>query len=147
MQRKNGTILPALLIVGAVLAVVLLPLETGRHVASDALLASGSFNRTVSGGWGSADVGGSWTVLDSPASWSTASGAGVISAAPNLAYRAVLNDINVQDVDVAAEMVLPRCGGSINCDAYVLARYASDAGTFYRVGLVQGPGRTTLYLR
>ena len=30
-------------------------------------IASDSFNRTVSNGWGNADQGGSWTVLDTPA--------------------------------------------------------------------------------
>src|SRR2546421_12861652 len=42
-------------------------------------VASDNFNRSVGGGWGTADQGGNWTVLDSPANWSVTPGVGSIS--------------------------------------------------------------------
>ena len=41
-----------------------------------AQIATDSFSRTVTGGWGSADLGGPWTVLDTAANWSVAPGHG-----------------------------------------------------------------------
>jgi hypothetical protein len=47
---------------------------------ANAVIASDSFNRTASNGWGTASSGGSWTVLDTPTSWSVTPGAGSINA-------------------------------------------------------------------
>src|SRR5436309_15761743 len=81
-------------------------------------VASDSFNRTVSGGWGAADVGGSWTVLDTAANWSVTPGIGSISVPASAQQRAVLGSVSVQNVDLLAKVVLPRCTGSAtNCIA------------------------------
>jgi hypothetical protein len=65
------------------MSLLLVVLWEGKFSAARAggntVIASDSFNRTVSNGWGTADLGGSWTVLDSPANWSVAPGAGSIS--------------------------------------------------------------------
>jgi hypothetical protein len=117
--------------------------------AGNAVLAADSFNRTVSGGWGSAGVGGSWTVLDTPGSWSVAPGAGSVSVAATAQGRAVLGGVAVQNVDLLAEIVLPLCTSSgSNCDSYVVGRYTGGSSpSYYRVGAVQGQGRSTVYLR
>src|SRR5690348_14906569 len=79
-------------------------------------VASDSFNRTVSGGWGTADVGGSWTVLDTAANWSVTPGIGSISVPATGQQRAVLSSVSVQNVNLLAKIVLPRCtGGGANC--------------------------------
>src|SRR5438876_10052709 len=79
-------------------------------------VASDSFNRTVSGGWGTAEVGGSWTVLDTAADWSVAPGIGSISVPAGAQQRAVLGSVSVQNVSLLAKIVLPRCTGSgANC--------------------------------
>ncbi len=113
------------------------------------IVAADSFSRTVSGGWGAADVGGSWTVLDTPGSWSVAPGVGSVSVAPTAQGRAVLGGVVVQDVDLLAEIVLPLCTSSgTNCDAYVIGRYTGGSTpSYYRIGAVQGQGRSTVYLR
>jgi hypothetical protein len=117
--------------------------------ASNTVIASDSFNRTVSNGWGTADLGGSWTVLDTPANWSITPGAGSINVAATAQARGVLGSVAVQDVDLLAKMVVPRCSGSgTNCDAFVIGRYTGGSTpSYYRVGAVQGQGRSTVFLR
>jgi hypothetical protein len=111
-------------------------------------VAEDSFQRTVTGGWGTSDVGGSWSILDSPAGWSVTPGAGSISVPATAEDRAVLGSVSVQDADLLAEIVLPRCtSGGTNCDSYVVGRYTAGTPTYYRVGLVQGAGRSTVYIR
>lgn len=113
------------------------------------VIASDSFNRTVSNGWGTADLGGSWTVLNTPANWSVAPGAGSIRVTTNSQGSGVLGSVTVQDVDLLAKIVLPRCSGSgTNCDAYVLGRYTGGSTpSYYRVGAIQGQGHSTVFLR
>ena len=112
-------------------------------------IASDSFNRTVGGGWGTADQGGNWTVLDSPANWSVTPGVGSISVPATGQQRGVLSSVSVQDVDLLAKIALPRCSGSgTNCDAFLLGRVTGGTSpSYYRVGVVQGQGRGTVFLR
>jgi hypothetical protein len=117
--------------------------------AGSGVVAADRFNRTVSGGWGTADVGGPWSVLDTPGSWRVAPGAGSVSVAATAQGRAVLGGVAVQNVDLLAEIVLPLCTGSgSNCDGYVVGRYTGGSSpSYYRVSPVQGQGRSTVYLR
>src|SRR5947209_20485893 len=92
-------------------------LSTAR-AGTNTVIASDSFNRTVSNGWGIADLGGSWTVLDTLANWSVTPGVGSTNVAANSQERGVLGSVAVQDVDLLTKIVLPRCSGSsTNCDA------------------------------
>jgi streptogramin lyase len=116
-------------------------------VPAGAVLAADSFNRSVTGGWGVADVGGTWTLVDTPTSWSVTPGAGSVRVAAGAQARAVLGGVSVQDVDLLARLVLPMCTGGTNCDSFLVGRYTGDATpTYYRVGAVQGPG-SSVYLR
>jgi DNA-binding beta-propeller fold protein YncE len=119
------------------------------QAGSNTVIASDSFNRTVSNGWGTADQGGSWAVLDTPPNWSVAPGAGSIIVTANGQGRAVLGSVSVQDVDLLAKIVLPRCSGSsTNCDAYLIGRYTGGSTpSYYRIGAVQGQGHSTVFLR
>ena len=103
----------------------------------------------MSNGWGMDDTGGLWTALDAPPNWSVAPGAGSIIATANAQDRGVLGSVAVQDVDLLAKIVLPRCSGSgTNCDAYLTGRYTGGSTpSYYRVGAVQGLGHNTVYLR
>ena len=125
---------------------ILVPFSGVAATAAGTTIASDSFNRTVSGGWGTADVGGPWTVLDTPASWSVSPGAGSISVAATAQRRALLGSVSVQDVDLLAKITLPRCTGAGHyCDAFLVGR-ASGGGnpTYDRVGVVQGAGSDIL---
>jgi hypothetical protein len=111
--------------------------------------AADSFQRSVASGWGSADTGGSWTVVGSPWNWSVAPGAGIVTVGANNQERGYLSRFTVQDVDVLEKVVLPRCvGGGTNCGAFVVGRYSpAYSPTYYRVGVVQGAGRSDIFLR
>ena len=144
---RNKRWLGALSIVAIISLLVITLVEgvfSAGHVKASAGIASDTFNRTVSNGWGTADQGGSWTILDTPTAWSVTPGAGNITVAGNGQARGVLSNIAVQDVDILAKIVLPRCSGSgTNCDAYVLGRYTGGTTpTYYRVGAIQGQGGT-----
>ena len=134
-------------------AVLIISLDSGTRDSAAAtevhVVASDSFNRTVSGGWGSAEQGGAWTVLDTPASWSVAPGMGSVNVAPGAQQRAVLSGVSVQNAELLAKIVLPRCSGSgTNCIAYLLARVSGGTNpSYYRVGIGQGLGRSTVILR
>jgi hypothetical protein len=115
----------------------------GAQVASD------GFNRTVSGGWGAADVGGPWAILDTPASWSVSPGTGSIGVPATAQRRGLLRSVSVRDVDLLAKITLPRCTGTGHyCDAFVIGRASAGSNpTYYRVGVVQGAGSGDILLR
>ena len=131
------------------LAAIALGMFSFSPSRASTMLASDSFNRTVSNGWGTANIGGSWTVLDNTANWSVKPGAGSINVAANGQERGTLGSISVQDVDLYARIVLPRCTGSgTNCDAYLMGRFTGGTSpTYYRVGVIQGQGQSTVLLR
>lgn len=115
---------------------------------ADTVIASDSFNRTVSNGWGTADLGGGWSVVDNASNWSVAPSVGSINVAAGGQERAFLSGVSVQDVDVLAKIMLPSCPGSTNCDGYVVARYSTGSTpTYYRVGVVEGASRNNVYIR
>src|SRR5947209_6356541 len=110
--------------------------------------ASDSFNRTVSNGWGTADVGGPWTILDTASNWSVSPGAGSITVASNGQERGYLGSVTTQDVEMVAKVVLPKSSQNNNCVFYLLGRYtAGSTPTYYRVGVGQGAGKSTVILR
>jgi PKD repeat protein len=77
-------------------------------------LASDAFGRTVSGGWGSADVGGAWTILGTAANASVGGGTGSLTAAKGAGIYADLG-ISAQDVAVQADVATsaaPSGGGT-----------------------------------
>src|SRR5205807_177097 len=75
--------------------------------AAPTTYALDTFNRSVSGGWGTADTGGAWTIVDSAAHWSVAPGAGSIQVSANGQERAELAALSVQDVEVLQKVTLP----------------------------------------
>ncbi len=70
-------------------------------------LATDSFSRTVSGGWGTANLGGPWTV--SPTSPCSVNGsAGVLSTAANQTVTASLNSLSSGDTAVQVQVAQDR---------------------------------------
>lgn len=108
-----------------------------------------TFQRTVTGGWGSAGTGGWWTVVGSPWSWSASSGSGSVNVGATSQEQAYLSSLNMQNEDIVEKVTLPRYSSSNNnCDSYVLGRYVpAYSPTYYRVGLLQGAGRANISLR
>ena len=115
-------------------------------VEANALVASDSYGRTVSNGWGTADVGGAWTILDGSPTWSVMPGTGAVAAPANAQERGILESVNVQDVDLLTQVVLPRCAS--NCDAYVLGRVSGGSTpNYYRIGAVQNTSSGSVRIR
>jgi hypothetical protein len=129
---------------------VIIPNNFKSHQAialSNGTTTADSFRRTVTSGWGSADAGGWWTVVGSPWAWSVSPGAGSVTVGANSEEQAYLSSFTIQNVDIVEKVVLPRCSGSSNCDAYVLGRYApAYSPTYYTVGVMQGVGRADIFL-
>jgi hypothetical protein len=101
----------------------------------------------TTGGWGNADVGGAWSIVGNTANWSVASGSGTVSVAPVGEERATLSATSVQDVEILQQVTLPRSNGN-NDLAYILGRYTGGATpTYYRVGVGQGSGLSTMIIR
>jgi hypothetical protein len=132
--RKLGLSLAA----GLLLVLVLALFAGAQAGAANGVIASDSFSRTVSGGWGNASTGGWWTVVGSPWNWSTGRGAGNVRVVAGGEERAYLSSFTVRDVDIVERVVLPKCARN-DCDAFVLGRYSpAYSPTYYRVGVVQG---------
>jgi hypothetical protein len=111
-------------------------------------IVTDSFQRVMASGWGNSDTGGWWTVVGSPWAWSVSQGVGSVNVGGNSVERAYLPGFKIQNVDIVEKMVLPRCNGGANCDAFILGRYSPTYNpTFYRVGIVQGAGKATMLLR
>lgn len=67
------------------------------------VLAKDTFARSVTGGWGSADVGGAWT-LDAASNYSVAGGSGLISTAVGLTRTAKLTTVGATDTETQVRL-------------------------------------------
>lgn len=64
-------------------------------------LAEDAFSRTVTDGWGSADVGGRWSLSGTASQFAVAGGAGTIAVAPGTGPAVMLRGISGTDNEVA----------------------------------------------
>ncbi|SBS71213.1 PKD domain-containing protein [uncultured Microbacterium sp.] len=113
-------------------------------------LASDSFDRTTSNGWGSADLGGAWTVRGGTTLFSVGSGAGKISQPTSRALTtyADLNSVSATAARVDAVFSLDKIvegqyvgviGRRVGSDFYAV-RIKSEAGGTVRLFLLQTNG-------
>src|SRR4051812_25009440 len=118
----------------AVLAVICAALAaepTASARGATTTLASDTFNRTVSGGWGQADVGGSYTMGGLSSDLYVSGGAGRMDLpGPDVSRSAVLNSVWQRDVEINVSFRLAQrpVGGSVW--VYGVARQVSP-GTQY----------------
>jgi hypothetical protein len=144
VSRRLTALVPA--VVCAALGPLLIP-----QVAYPATttVAADTFQRTLPSGWGNAGTGGWWTIVGSPWSWSVAPGAGSVAVAAGGQEQAYLSTFTTQDVEVVQKVVLPRCtGAGSTCGAFVVGRHGLGFNpAYYRVGVVQGADRPTIFLR
>ena len=94
--------------------------------------AADSFTRTVSGGFGSADVGGPWTMTGAPSRFSVSGGAGRMAIPPGSAVRADLLNVQQTSADVSSTFSVnaaPSGGGTF----LALVGRRVDAANDYRV--------------
>ena len=113
----------------------------------DAVAVDG-FGRTVSGGWGSAELGGAWTTVGSASSFSVTSGQGrMLVPTPGVGRSAILSAVSQDAVDaqVTAALDKPATGGGT--DLALTGRYTGP-GTEYRTeAKILATGAVRLALR
>jgi hypothetical protein len=96
-------------------------------------LARDAFARTISGGFGTADLGGAWTTTGTAANLSV-DGSAAKAALPTLSAGpgAYLNGISTTDADVSVALSADKVGTGNGVYVWVAARRTSGAGE-YRV--------------
>lgn len=118
------------------------------------LLAQDAFGRTVSNGWGSADVGGAWTLTGTAAKFQVAGGLGQVVLPPGSTRIAALKSVSSTATDSQATMALdsvPTGGGNyasmigreVGTSTYSLKAWVKSTGS---VSLVLLRDSTTLNL-
>ncbi|WP_231686079.1 MULTISPECIES: PKD domain-containing protein [Micrococcaceae] len=81
----------------------------------DGPLANDAFGRTVTGGWGSADLGGGWSTSGGSTPFAVSGGAGRITLEPGRGPSAYLGAVTATDTDVQATLSfdkVPNGGGA-----------------------------------
>ena len=86
-------------------------------------LAEDAFDRSVTNGWGTADVGGVYTLQGNLAAFSVAGGAGKIQLpAPGANRSALLDDVDEQNVDITFRVAIDKVATGNSYFVYAAAR-------------------------
>jgi PKD repeat protein len=94
-------------------------------------LASDSFGRSVSGGFGTADLGGAWTTTGASSDLSVnGSAAEILLPAPSTGPGAYLNSVSTTDADVSVALSTDKVGTGNGIYMWVAARRISGAGEY-----------------
>ncbi len=96
--------------------------------AAPQVIAADAFSRSVSGGWGSADIGGAWTRSGAASNFSVSSGQGNISSSKGSGPSIRLLTPNVADSDVTVDISVDKLpeGGSVWVAAGARATQSAD---------------------
>ena len=120
------------------------------------VVAQDGFARSVSGGWGSAEVGGVWARTGAASSFSVGGGVGrIVLPSAGLSRAVSLGSVAVSDVDATVDVSLdkaPSGGGAIvslvarkvGSTEYRLRVYARPTGTSLQVVRVVNGAETTV---
>ena len=108
-------------------------------------IASDGFNRTVSNGWGTADVGGAWTRTGAAANFAVTAGQGSIKmptagAGPSIS----LNSVSADSTDTTVSMKLEGSPTGTGIFVSVLGRTVFAVGSYRAVVNVRADGSVTL---
>lgn len=100
-------------------------------VADPSVAAADSFSRTVSAGWGAAEVGGNWSVSGSAANYAVGGGFGIATApAPGSSVSGYLNSVTALEQDITLSATVDRLADGGGSYLNVAARGGSS--TAYR---------------
>jgi len=87
--------------------------QLAAAAAGTPVVAQDSFGRTVSGGWGSADLGGAYQLGPDATQFKVGSGAGAFpTIQPGKAATALLPSVSLLDSDVQSTFALPSVAGA-----------------------------------
>ena len=109
-----------------------------------AALASDSFSRTVTGGFGTADAGGAWTAGGPAATLAVSGGLGTVRTAAGGSSGAYLNGVSSDDTDLQLTLSTDKdlTGGGLY--AYVIGRRVLGAGDYLAKVRIQSNGAVTV---
>jgi PKD repeat protein len=105
------------------------------------LLAADDFGRTLTSGWGTADLGGAWTLTGRAGSASVSDGVGVITmSGPSVGSRVNLGAPISDDVDLRSSMSLDKVpvGGTTGMTESVILRANADGDYRAKVQIMPG---------
>jgi PKD repeat protein len=88
---------------------------TATAPGGSTVIAQDAFGRSVTGGWGSADIGGAWTITGNASNLAVSAGTGQMNLGAGSTRFARLNSVSSSDVDLQATLSLsamPTGGGS-----------------------------------
>jgi PKD repeat protein len=99
--------------------------------AAPTLYASDAFARTITNGWGSADLGGAWSPLGSSASFSVAGGTGMMTVSKAGSGPSIfLNSVSSTNTDVQVTFSSDKAATGGGIYVYVAARRPTGAGDY-----------------
>ena len=103
------------------------------------VLASDSFNRTVSGGWGTADVGGAWSRTGGAANFLVdGSRAQVTLATAGVSPTATLDSVSATDVNMVSDVNLNKVPVGDSAYAILVARHTATADVRLKLRIMPG---------
>lgn len=106
-------------------------------VGTPAVLASDSFSRTVSNGWGSADAGGPWAVVGSASPYSVGGTTGRVDlAAAGTSTLAVLNSVSAANVTMTVDVSIDKAPTGNGVYSVLVARRTSAGDYRLRLRLL-----------
>lgn len=103
---------------------------TPTATAAATLIASDAFGRSVSNGWGSADLGGSWTRPGTAANYSVAGGQGRLSMNKGSGPAAYLDGVSSTDTDTQVSIGTDKAATGGGVIISVIGRRVAGAGDY-----------------
>ena len=118
-----------------------------RAAGDTGVLATDSFARTVSGGFGSADVGGAWTVSGAAAKYSVGAGTGVVGMPTAGTTSAVaLAGVSSTDSDLRVSVATDRLATGNGTYVGLVGRSVSATANYNATVRIRGDGAVVLSL-
>jgi PKD repeat protein len=108
--------------------------------------AADTFTRTVSGGFGTADVGGPWTVTGTASRYSVANGVGAMSASPGSSLRADLLGVQRTATDVSSTVALNAAPSGTGAYVALVGRRVTGTDDYRLKVRLQAGGAVTAQL-
>ncbi|MBO0879066.1 MAG: PKD domain-containing protein, partial [Mycobacterium sp.] len=116
-----------------------------HDVTASTAFAADAFTRSVTGGWGSADIGGAWTRNGSATLFGVGNGIGTIKlASAGAGASAYLDSVSARDLDALVDVSTDSAptGNGVYLSMAVRRSGTSD----YRIQVKLSPASVTLYL-
>jgi PKD repeat protein len=113
---------------------------------ADQPLAQDAFNRTVSGGFGRADIGGNWTIPTGASNYSVANGGATISVAAGATRSAYLNAVSSNSALTQFDVSLDKVSDGGGAFVSAIGRNAGNSNDYRAKLWIAKTGGMVLYL-